>query len=205
MKIAVLIVAFGAFVVGAIAATLMRVARRARDLQNQMAGRHDEALKALAKRAGLKFVAGAGHDHPLMGRYQGWGSAEGTTGDLVVRVEQKSQGEDPVELKTRLCLTPAGGASFDVEAGTFALPKDLDRLREAMGQADTEMLDELAACVERLELDPQAVTLTARPPPSKEKRLPFESFSFGVVTDPAALGALLDVGGRLALELLPKA
>lgn len=139
----------------------------------------DAAFQQVAGELGLTFARGRVMHHPAMGDVAAFGTARGAHRGfrVTLRVASDADAEPPVVFRTELTLDVPPGATF-----TQAPAGDLARRAR------------------RLVVEPDLITLEPQAP----GRARSMSYEFFVVTDPAALRALVDalcdLGDRVVLR-----
>lgn len=139
----------------------------------------DAALRQVAGELGLTFAPGRVMHHPVMGDIAAFGSAQGAHRGfhVTLRVTSDADAEPPVVFRTELTLDVPPGATFT------AAP-----------------VGDLAQRARRLAVEPQRITLEPQAPGRGRSM----SYEFFLVTDPAALRALVDalcdLGERVVLR-----
>lgn len=139
----------------------------------------DAAFQQVAAELGLTFSPGRVQHHPVMGDIAAFGTAQGAHRGfrVTLRVTSDADAEPPVVFRTELTLDVPPGATFTQSP-----------------------VGDLAQRARRLVVAPDLITFEPKTP----SRASSMSYEFFVVTDPAALRALVDalcdLGDRVVLR-----
>ncbi len=185
---------------GGIVYLSLRSVRRNREAHNLAALQHDEALQQVATRLGWQFRPGYAYELPTAGRYEGWGTADGTLNGFVVRVGVATD-------------SPAEGASTFTSVVTVKAPEGdayfclgrKGRLRFARKKGKLHSRDvpqlaltELDALATEVIVTPTSLTVTLAPAARHFKSLTYIlATQSDVSTILSAIGASTAVAKRL--------
>jgi hypothetical protein len=171
-----------------------------REAYNSAARQHDAALEAIARLLHWKFCAGYGFEYVTSGKFEGWGSVEGTSCDLSMRVymAEDGLGDGPNRLTTVLVISAPAECDFSVAArSTLSYTRKRGKLVGSHGAP--LLVEELDSLATEVEISKACLKVTLAPPAKY-----FKGMSCEIATQPdvTTLREAISVSSGVARRLL---